>query len=120
MNVNRQALKYILFAGFMYLTWRVSIAITSKMNYDFYNNQFKQMPIQGIVKDFVLTKKKNRIAIVIENLDKTDRILDYNGCDFIDFLYSSKIGDTVFKQADTFKIRLKSPFRDTIINSDLQ
>ena len=120
MNVNRQlALKYILFIGFMLFTWRVSTIIASQMNYDFEVNAFKQTAIQGVIKDFVLSKKKKRMAIVIENFDKTSRVLDYNGCDFIDLLHSSNIGDTVFKQADTFRIQLKSAFRDTIINSDL-
>ena len=101
-------MKYILFIGFMLFTWYVSTMIASKMNYDFEVNAFKKTAIQGVVKDFVLSKKKKRKAIVIEHFDKTSRVLDYNGCDFIDLLHSSNIGDTVFKQADTFRIQLKS------------
>jgi hypothetical protein len=120
MNVNvKLALKYALFIGFMLLTWRVSTAITWRMNYDFENNAFKQTAIQGVVKDFILSKKKKRRAIVIEYFGKTTQVLAYEGCDFIDFKYSANIGDTVFKQASTFRIRLKSTFRDTIINEDL-
>ncbi len=116
MNVNKQlALKYSLFIGFMLFTWRVSMAIARKLNYKFENNAFKQMPIQGVAKDFVLTKRKKRKAIVIEYFDKTTQTLQYQGCDFINFKYSAKIGDSVFKQADTFRIRLKNTFRDTII-----
>ena len=120
MHLNRQlAWKYILFIGFMLFTWRVSTAIAWRMNYDFEDNAFKQMPIQGVVKDFVLTKRKKRKAIVIEYFDKTTHVLQYEGCDFMDFKHSANIGDSVFKQADTFRIHLKNTFRDTIINSDL-
>lgn len=120
MHVNRQlALKYVLFIGFMLFTWRVGTAITYKMNYDFEVNMFKKAVIQGVVKDYILSKKKNRRSIVIEHFDKTKSVLDHNGCDFMDLVRSSNIGDTIFKQADTFRIHLKSPFRDTIINEDL-
>ena len=122
-DVNRQlALKYVLFIGFMLLTWRVSTAITSRMNYEFENNAFKQTAIQDVIREFIYfsPKRKTKRGVIIQGFNQSEQTITYGGgCGFVSLIHYSKLGDTVFKQADTFRIRLKNPLKDTIINDDL-
>jgi hypothetical protein len=113
------ALKYALFLGLILIVWQISSALLWQMNYDFDNLEFKKTEIKGVVKDFILSKKQNRKAIIIEHFDKKKQVLDYKGCNFVVLRYYSNIGDSVFKERDTFRIRLKNSIRDTIVNDDL-
>lgn len=117
---GKLALKYLLFLVFMLIIWRLSNALFRKMNYDFENLEFKKTEIRGIVKDFIYANQKRKKGVIIQSLDKPEQVITYNGgCGFVGLIYYSTIGDSIFKERDTFRIRIKNTIRDTIINDDL-
>jgi hypothetical protein len=116
------ALKYALFLCLFIVVGRVSYKILWHIHGNFEEADFKKTEIKGVIKNYLYygKKQKNRRAVIVERLDKTEQVVQYRiGCGFVRLIYYSNVGDSVFKERDTFRLQLKNPIRDTIVNDDL-
>ena len=115
-------LKTILFLLFVTISYRISLILGHVGIKEWETAYFKERAIEGVVVDTIKFKptSKRMCGLVIQSPKSTaPEFLQLRyGCAYVNLLYNTQIGDTLFKEQETNVIRIKSAMKDTTINLD--